>query len=404
MKINFKNFFAGLFAACGMFFAANSAVIADDGDYTILEVESCRANTTMTFGGWVESGVYANSWGWDTNGPVHTKSNERTDFLMNQLYLYSDLDYTTQNDFRLGGRADLVYGVDALSMQSYGDKSFDFDWATNDHGYGLSMYQLYGKAGYKKLDVKVGKFITPIGWEGSASKNNFFYSHSLCYWLEPSTHSGAVADYQITDKLTLSGGWTAGNDTSFTNRYNDNAFLGGFTHKLTDKFTTYYVVTIGTTNNGDYLGEYRINNDSNILKDEYYIQSLCFEWQLTDRFTSVLQYNLRNDNFVNSNGSKDHYSSYGLNNHLLYTLNDKWKAGMRLGWARDNGGFGYFQYDPETFSGDYYECTLGLNWNPTKHISVRPEVRFDSVTGDATPYGDNKKTQVSGGFGFLYIF
>lgn len=369
------------------------------------KVNGCGRGTGLQFdfGGWVETGVMTNSHGWMTNGPMHTKGNERTDFSLDQLYLHGDLKYKGRSGIEWGGRADLVYGVDAPGMQSYGDDTFDSGWGNNRHDYGLAMYQLYGTASYRNLSVKVGKFITPIGWEGSASKDNFFYSHSYCYWLEPSTHFGAVADYTVNDRLVLSAGWTAGNDSGFENRYGDDALLAGLTFHLTKKATIYYWMTVGKTENGFHSGQWRLDDFGDLARQDFFIQSLCLEWMPTDRFTYVMQYNVRNDADVQAGTFRTarRYSAYGINNHFLYTLNDRWATGLRLEWARDNGGFGYITEE----TGNYFQMTLGLNWTPCEHLAFRPEIRYDSVLdGNSRPFGDGRRDQVTGGCALLFFF
>lgn len=333
----------------------------------------------FTFGGWIETGIYVNNnGGGSDNGPMHTASNRRTDFLMNQLYFYGEREMNTKRGFDWGARADFVYGVDGPSMQCY-DGTFDADWGLNRHGYAMSAYQVYGTLGYKNLSVMVGKFIGKVGWEASASKDNFFYTHSYCYWIEPATHTGVLATYSVTDRLTLNAGWTAGADSGFNNPDNNSTVLTGFAYGLTDKATVHYWINAGQQDTAD-----------------YFVQSLCFEWALTKRFTHVFQYNLRNDNA--REGGR--YSSYGINNHFLYKLNEQWGAGMRIEWLRDNGTFGYITDDP----GDYYQVTLGLNWNPWENVSIRPEVRYDWCKG-ATPFAnETRKDQVTGGCGVFVSF
>jgi hypothetical protein len=356
-------------------------------------------NTPFTFGGWIESGIYTNSHSSGSNGPMHSASKERRDFQMSQLYLFAEKELDTKHGFDWGARADLVYGVDAGGMQS--SESFDYEWGNNRHGYGMAAYQLYGTLGYKKLSVKYGKFITPVGWEESAAKNNFFYSHSYCYWIEPATHVGAVATYELTDRLTVNAGWTAGIDSGFKNRYDDSALLAGFTYSLTDKSTIYYWINQGRQKNGlDKQGSQRFDT---IDRNDYFVQSFCYEWVPTDRFTYVLQYNLRNDNGKKDGSDAVRSSAYGINNHFLYTLTDEWSVGTRIEWLRDSGG-GYYISDG---SGDYYGLTFGLNWNPYENVSVRPEIRYDWVRGsnDDLPFADaTRHEQVTGGCGFVVSF
>ncbi|HBT77835.1 MAG TPA: hypothetical protein DEB39_13135 [Planctomycetaceae bacterium] len=363
-----------------------------------------RKSATIHVGGWVESGIFANAHGTGDNGAMHTESNRRTDYQMNQVYLFAEkLTDTSKKRIDWGFRMDMMYGTDGPGAQSYGDESFDFGWGDNEHGYGLSLYQLYGTVSTENISLRYGKFITPLGWETVAAYSNFFYSHSYCYWIEPSTHVGALADFTLSSKLTLSAGWTGGHENGFQNRYGDSAVLAGLTYKPTDKATVYYWMNRGETRNGERFGDDWRFGDVSLARQDYFIQSLCFEWKPTDRFTYVLQYNLNNasDIDASSRESTARYSAYGINNHFLYKLNNRWSVGLRAEWLRDNGGF----IEEDRVSGDYYEITLGLNWNPCRHLSVRPEIRFDWVEGDASPFDEKtQKDQVSGGFGFLYVF
>jgi hypothetical protein len=245
------------------------------------------------------------------------------------------------------------------------------------------------------LSVKIGKFGTPIGWEASASKDNFFYSHSYCYWIEPATHMGVLADYALTDRFTFSAGWVTGEDSSFANPDGNRAILTGFEYALSDDATVYYWINAG-----------RAYHEA----VDYFVQSLCLEWNLTKRFTYVFQYNLRNDNV---RGGGAHTSSYGINNHFLYKLNDQWGVGTRFEWLQNNGGY-FADANDNPFLGDFYQVTLGLNWNPYENVSIRPEVRYDWCNG-STPFGPSadfggypiaggRSYQVSGGCGVVVSF
>ena len=350
--------------------------------------------TPWTFGGWIDVGVYTNSHGFNNNGPVSTDSRRRTDVVMNQLYLSAEKEMDTRRGFDWGACADFVYGAHAGSMQTY-DGSFDANWGLNRHGYAMSAYKLYGTLGYRDLSVKVGKFVTTIGWEASASKDSFFYSHSYCYWIEPATHMGALATYDLTNRLSLNAGWVTGMDSSFANPYGNQGVLTGFEYALTDNATVHYWLSTGRQFDYD--------------AQDYFIQSICLEWAVTNRFTYVLQYNLRNDNYDAGNRE----SAYGINNHFLYKLNDRWGVGTRFEWLRNNSGL-FTNDNGVHLLGDFYQVTLGLNWNPKKNVSIRPEVRYDwckKVTpfGNSTSFGGFPTTgtrshQVSGGCGVVVSF
>jgi len=394
--------------------ACSSLQATDDGYLWTFGRGRCAQ--TYRFDGWIESGIMTNSHGtthtakgYGGNGPMHTRGNRRTDYTVSQVSLLGEKVMDTSRGFDWGFRTNFVYGSDGPSMQSSGDRTFDYDWATNDHRYGLACYQLFGTVGYKNLSVRGGKFITPIGWEESLSKNNFFYSHSYCYWIEPATHTGVLADYAVNDCLTLKGGWTAGMDNGFGNRFGSSAYLLGFNYALTKKASIYYYINQGDQYNGMFSnGEWAMEDfgsvtipEDKIDKVRYFVQSFVFEWNPTKRFTYMMQYNLRNDTVhsIVPATPKDQSSSYGINNHFLYQLTDKLGVGMRLEWLRDNSG--YYVAAPET---DYYQMTYGLKWDPNRHWSVRPEVRFDQANG-STPFAAGRKSsQITGGVGVLYIF
>jgi hypothetical protein len=354
----------------------------------------CGTGSPFKFGGWVEFGVFTNSHGYNNNGPMHDQSRARTDFGMTQLYLYAEKEMDTRRGFDWGAKTEFVYGTQGGIPQCY-DGTFDAGWGLNKHGYQMAASELYGTVGYKNLSVKAGKFAGLVGWEAAASKDNFFYSHSNCYWIEPATHMGVLGTYEATDRLSLTAGWTTGSDCSFENPYNGQSVLAGFQYALTDKANVHYYINAGK----QYI-------DPVV---DYFVQSLCLEWNLTDRFTYVMQYNLRNDN---ERGGGARSSAYGINNHFLYKLNDKWGVGTRFEWLRDNGSAG-FNANP----GDYYEISLGLNWSPWTNVSVRPEVRYDWCNG-ATPFGPSDvfggspvvdshgvhSDQVSGGFAVVVSF
>ena len=352
------------------------------------------------FSGWVESGLYTNAHGATSlysptgdgllrnsgNGPNFGPGLRTTDYNMNQLWgrFAREMDSTRGLDWGL--RADLVYGMNGYGVQC--EDAFDNGWGRGDYGFGF--HQLYGEIGYKNLTARYGKFGTPIGWEETASWDNFFYTHSYCFNIEPCTHTGAMVYYRVTDGLKLAGGWTAGMENSFSNRYGDQSLIAGLELEVTKNSTLYYYMTQGRMNDsfgGGYV-------------TDFFNQSVCFEWNPTDRWTYVLQYNLNN---LNEFGG-GRLSAYGINNHLIYHFCDKWGLGLRAEWLRDNGVLAYEDAQGNNNDSDYLELTLGLNFNPSEHVRIRPEIRYDHAFKNAIFAHGTKNEQFSGGFAVLVGF
>ncbi len=65
------------------------------------------------------------------------------------------------------------------------------------------------------LEIDVGKFVTPVGFEEIESWTNWNYSRSLVYeWAEPSVHTGVRLTYPVSHQLTLAGFWLDGWDAN----------------------------------------------------------------------------------------------------------------------------------------------------------------------------------------------
>jgi hypothetical protein len=71
-----------------------------------------------------------------------------------------------------------------------------------------------------------------------------------------------------------------------------------------------------------------------------------------------------------------------LAKYLKYEITSNLSVGIRAEWFRDEGlarvqkapiDSMFFYYTGK----NYYELTLGANWQPTQNITIRPELRFD---------------------------
>jgi hypothetical protein len=184
---------------------------------------------------------------------------------------------------------------------------------------------------------------------------------------EPFTHTGVLASYQLTDNLEIYAGWTLGWDTGFNQNGKGNNFLGGVAATLTDAATLTYVLTAGN------MGDDPANFYS---RGEGYTHSVVLDVDLTCNLKYVLQ-----SDFVNlTTPVGDRNDEYGVNQYLIYQLNNCWSFGSRMEWWKSDSGFdlgGQFAAPGGTIS--YYEFTKGINYIPHPNVRVRPEVRYDWV-------------------------
>ncbi len=86
-------------------------------------------------------------------------------------------------------------------------------------------------------------------------------------------------------------------------------------------------------------------------------------------------------------GGKRGRNTFGINQYLIYAINDNWAWGSRFEWwnvATDSRGF--FTDDNDVYQGfdgnaDVYALTTGLNYRPHANLIIRPEIRYDWVRG-----------------------
>ena len=391
---------------------------------------STAKQSPYRFTGWMEAGITVNNHGSTndyTDGVTSPASRNLTPFSGNSYLMMSeqpsDLKLSqlwfsfsrlmdAQHGFDWGFQGDFVFGTDAKYTQCFGDKTFDSDWGTGD--YYSSFAQLYGEVGYRNVKVKAGKFAANMTHEALPAVASFFYSHAYLCYNTPLTVSGAVAEYSVNNCLSLSAGWTAGQMTSFENRFDDNGFLGGVTWKPSTSSSLAYHIYYGDNNGGNKLGMDALNYSRNYMSGEEVVHTLVYTRQLNKRWFYMAEGFYADNDYDGTlagptAGDPFSTKAYGINQHLIYTINPCWAFGLRGEWQRAEGTI--FDAAPYTGSegGDLYEVTLGINWRPTgkPNLLIRPELRYDWTDYDNgfKPFANaTKSTQLSGGCSAVVMF
>ena len=382
-------------------------------------------------GGWVEAGLWANQWG-RTNSyadglvapgnSVLLNNAQHTGVQMNQAWLFVERTVNTRRGFDIGGRVDFVYGTDAYFTQSDG---FEYrsrtpnatPWGEGD--YGVSFAQAYAEIGVNNLNLKVGKLLTPLGHESIMAPNRFFYSLNYAYYVLPDTHTGAVATWSPSEKFSLIGGWTNGANLTFYNQDNNTAIFGA-TFTPNKKIGLSYIGGIGREKNAlNYqLGPFGTLGPWQFTRDQdYFLQSVVVNVKPNKRWDYTFEWTLINNvrgeisiappfATIDNIPLARYSGSYGINQELIYRVNDKWAVGGRFEWMHNYGCLSYNgTHLVTTADADYYGYTFGVNWTPNKWLLVRPEVRYDKVYGGGNPFdAETRDDQVSGGLSAVVKF
>ncbi|MBS0496056.1 MAG: porin [Gammaproteobacteria bacterium] len=399
-------------------------------------------NSGIRFGGWVHGGATFNPYQTDGfNGPV-TFADQANRVQMNQLNFFLERPVRTEGrDWDIGFRADFMFGTDAIFTQAYGNPPFDVnngrplaDRGNWDLGiccsslrtYGIAIPQAYAEVYVpvgNGLNIKVGHFYTPIGYESVPAPNNFFYTHAYTMqYGEPFTHTGVLSNYTINKNFTamagaIGGSGTGGWDGNFDKQMENWGGIGGVTWTSDDRKTSFNVSGTGSTTstrNSSFWGMY----------------SIVLKHMLTDKTHLVVQHDHGfADNVLLANlkygGVVKDAQWYGVNMHLYYDLTPELSIGARGEWFRDRDGFRVFapgrvglatNYLGNSYAlggatqlatstpADYYAVTVGANWKAAKtlnlqwkglkNLNIRPNFRYDRVdslhTATYRPFGGNK--------------
>ena len=347
--------FGGLGSGCGTDGCATEGCgtegCSDDGCDLGDAWELCDGKDGIKLGGWLSAGFHSESTGLFNNQPDQLN--------LHQGWIYAEKVADGSCDLDWGFRADLMYGIDSGDTQAFGNNPGRWDFQNGfdrGAGYGWAIPQAYLEVAKGDWSVIAGHFFTLVGYEVVTAPDNFFYSHAYTMFnSEPFTHTGVLATYSGAENVELYGGWTAGWDTGFDQFGNGSTFLGGASLTLNDSSSLTYITTIGD------FGSRGAGSGS-------YSHSLVLDTAVSDELNWVLQSDYVEDGIV---------EQYGINQYLIYTVNDCVGYGLRTEWWNNNGL-------------DFYEVTGGINYRVHPNLIFRPEIRWDKSSDvglDQTGFG-----------------
>ena len=419
-----------------LLFAITSSVIIFTIDSDNIYANNLRrlfSNSRLEFGGWIHGGATFNpSQANGFNGPV-IFADQANRFQLNQFNLFMRRSVVSEgNIWDFGGRFDFMFGTDAIFTQAFGVPAFDVNsgeplkrsnWdldlcCASTKTYGIALPQAYLETYVpigNGLNVKLGHFYTPTGFETVPAPDNFFYTRAYTLNVgEPFTHTGMLANYKINQNWLIlggpltgsaNGGWDGGWDKQLGNW----SGLAGFTWTSDSQATSFHF-------SGTY-GE--ISTRSNEIWAFY---NAVLQHRITPKTLLVLHHVyghaggvlLNNLKYMNVTKDAEWFSAIV---HLYYDLTDNLSAGIRGEWYRDEAGFrnpSPFRIAAATnningravsYAGDlnsvtitpadYYAATIGLNWKAAKtlklkwdflkKLNIRPNIRYDRVDAYQAP-------------------
>ncbi len=329
---------------------------------------------------------------------------------LNQLLLTANKPLDSSNpNYQWGFKFQFMYGSDARYTQFLGElnrmdpsQRYQLDVVEANI---LAHVPWFTKGG---IDLKVGQYPTPLGYETIDPSTNPFYSHSYIFQFGlPFKHTGALAVTHVNSMLDIYSDIDTGTNTTFGPLGDNNGTIGGIGgFNLT--FLGGNLTVLGLTHFGpedatrllspqgvNANGQWRTYND------------IVVTWKATDKWTFVTEGNLVRDAYgfvgkpVNGFGAAQ-YAGYALTSTI--TLNARAEY-----WRDDNNFFvasfpnnsayvmtqqGFivpFMHTAPGGSTTYGELTLGVTWKPADPapvtgLLVRPEIRWDHAFTNNHPF------------------
>jgi hypothetical protein len=339
---------------------------------------------------------------------------------LNQLLLTANKPLDPKNsDYQWGFKVQFMYGSDARYTQFLGELNQVDPGQRNQ----LDIVEANVQAHLPWLteggiDLKVGQYPTPLGYETIDPSTNPFYSHSYIFQFGlPFKHTGALATTHVNDVLDIYSGIDTGTNTTVGILGDNNGAIGGIggfnltflDGKLTILALTHFgpeqATRVLSPQGVNANGQWRFYND------------VVVTWKATDTWTFVTEANWVRDAYgfvgkpVNGFGAAQ-YASYALSDTIaLNARAEVWRDDNNFFVASFGGNtdFVRFQQGLSTQAVNvapgsnttYGALSLGVTWKPNlpapiTGLLVRPEIRWDHAFTDNNPFNNNPPFNTKG--------
>jgi Putative beta-barrel porin-2, OmpL-like. bbp2 len=369
----------------------------------------------------LESGIIANPFRPATGlnwGQLFTDNANQVQ--LNQLLLTANKPLDPKNsDYQWGFKIQFMYGSDARYTQFLGelnrvipDQRNQFDVVEANV---LAHLPWLTDGG---IDLKVGQYPTPLGYETIDPSTNPFYSHSYIFQFGlPFKHTGALATTHVNDVLDIYSGIDTGTNTTFGILGENNSAIGGiggFNLTFMDgKLTILALSHFGPEQATRVLSPQGVNADGQWR----FYNDVLITWKATDTWTFVTEANWVRDDYgfvgkpVNGFGASQ-YASYALTDTVaLNARAEIWRDdnnffvasfGTNSDYIRSQQGLSTQAVNVAPGSNTTYGAiTLGVTWkpdlpSPITGLLVRPEIRWDHAFTDNKPFNNNPPFNTKG--------
>jgi hypothetical protein len=330
---------------------------------------------------------------------------------LNQLVVILERlpDSVQTKHFDWGYHLTALFGTDYKYTTAKG--YFSTQLLKYNHQYGtdvpLEYADLYFPHVAQGINVRVGRFISVPGIEAQLAPNNYIFSHSILYFIDPFTDTGAIATLKLNDQWLLQAGITAGHDVA---PWTSDAKASGtacidYTTKSTDD--NFYICA-----NGINSAKFAYDNVQQYDATWYHRFSKTWHtgtesWFMYERDVPNVSPAVQRKPYVQSGVNGAICSGlvasclapeWAAENYVEHELNSKWMLSFRSELVNDKKG------QRTGYATKYTENTLSATRYVGSTVVIRPELRFEhSWDSKAYDYG-KARNQFTAAVDFIFHF
>ena len=199
----------------------------------------------FTIGGWVEA-YYAFNFNEPSNGVTDLRGfdNRHDTFNLSNVVLDAQWDWEGVN-----GRITLQWGSTPATYYLAETAAPSLGTGVGPQDQDLWQWVQQAYLGYRVpigsgLNVQAGLFLSPIGVEGMAVKDNYLYSRTNLFYGYPFYHTGIRLSYELVDGLTIVG-WAINGWNTVLDNNDEKSFMLQALFSVGDAFTGSFLYAAG---------------------------------------------------------------------------------------------------------------------------------------------------------------
>ena len=347
--------------------------------------------SATTISGYVDTSAQWNLGSGNANVPGYAWNNpsKADGFNLNVVELNLEKTVDAADQWGAGYKVSILAGPDASLFNTKSPVA----GANSDFAVKQAYVSLHAPVG-NGLDFKIGVWDTPIGYETFESINNPNVTRSYGYTMEPTTHTGIQATYQVCDVVST----TLGVADTYGPTINGRAFMGpastaaGVQGPQAESYKTYMAAMTFTapTNwgvlSGSTLTGCIINGFNSFAgpnggdQTSFYVGASLATPVTGLKVGACYDYAAITTQPVPGSSFESSAYANAVGGYLSYQMTEKLSA------------YGRAEYASSTYAGTFgarkvVEATATLQYDLWKNVLSRVEFRWDHAADDSNAYG-----------------